>query len=435
MYIKELTLENFKGFDKLNMFFHPQLTVLVGVNGSGKTSILEGIAIAISTMFVNMDGLTARGIDKAKAHLKSYMIGSTKDVQPQFPVKVKASAFANQNDITWTRTLNRLNGQTTTVDAKEMIDQGVALQRRLREGDTAVKLPIIAYYGTGRLWDYHKEKPNDVFKTNNRSNGYIDCVDGTANIKLMMNWFKKMTVQKYQNQELGLGSLPELDAVYKAMENCYKRITGNDDVKIQYNMGTNELEIAYTDASGELMRMPINQLSDGYKSTISLVADIAYRMAVLNPQLLEKVCLETEGIILIDEVDLHLHPTWQQRILSDLTAIFPKVQFIVTTHAPAVISTVKSENIVMLDKGEVFEPSGEVHGKDVNTIMSGIMKTAERPAAIKQLFADFYGFIDSNDVEKADVVLQKIKEQIGEDDAEIAACNIKLKLLMMRKPK
>ncbi|MGM9569397.1 MAG: AAA family ATPase, partial [Phascolarctobacterium sp.] len=166
MYIKELNLENFKGFDNLDIFFHPQLTVLVGVNGSGKTSILEGIAIAISTMFVNMDGLTARGIDKTKAHLKSYVIGSTKDVQPQFPVKVKASALLNQKEITWTRSLNRLNGQTTTVDAKEMIDQGIAFQKSLREGDTALKLSIIAYYGTGRLWDYHKEKPNDVFKTN-----------------------------------------------------------------------------------------------------------------------------------------------------------------------------------------------------------------------------------------------------------------------------
>ena len=83
-------------------------------------------------------------------------------------------------------------------------------------------------------------------------------------------------------------------------------------------------------------------------------------MAVLNPQLLGQVCTETDGIVLIDEVDLHLHPTWQQQILKDLTEIFPKVQFIVTTHAPAVISTVKSENVIMLDAGEAYEPSGEI---------------------------------------------------------------------------
>lgn len=208
------------------------------------------------------------------------------------------------------------------------------------------------------LWDYHREKQSDVFETNNRMNGYVDCMDGTANIKLMMNWFAKMTVQKYQNLELGMGGIPELEAVYSAMETCYKRITGSESVKMQYDVGTKELEVAYQYKDRKWMRMPINQLSDGYKSIVSLVADIAYRMAVLNPQLLRNVCKETEGIVLIDEVDLHLHPTWQQRILGDLREIFPKVQFIVTTHAPAVISTVKSENIILLNDGGMYEESG-----------------------------------------------------------------------------
>ena len=257
-----------------------------------------------------------------------------------------------------------------------MVDLGVSFQEHLRKGYTDLVLPLIAYYGTGRLWDYHREKQNDVFETDNRVNGYIDCVDGTANVKLMMNWFSKMTVRKYQNQELGLGDIPELEAVYSAMESCYKRITGSDDVRMQYNIGTRELEVAYRNHSDEWMRIPINQLSDGYKSTINLVADIAYRMAVLNPQLLGNVCKEMDGIILIDEIDLHLHPTWQQRILEDLRYIFPKVQFIVSTHAPSVVSTAKSENVIMLDGREAHGPSGEVHGRDTNTIISGIMKAS-----------------------------------------------------------
>lgn len=183
------------------------------------------------------------------------------------------------------------------------------------------------------------------------------------------------------------------------------------------------------------MRISINQLSDCYKSTISLVADIAYRMAVLNPQLLGNVCKETEGIVLIDEVDLHLHPTWQQQILKDLTEIFPKVQFIVSTHAPQVISAVKSENIIMLDQGEAYEPSGEIHGKDVNTIISGIMHSTERPVEIKELFCKFYHWIDVGDVDKAEQILDTLKERIGNDDSEIAGCNVKLKLLKFRRSK
>lgn len=435
MYIQELILQNFKCFDNIKLEFHPELTILVGANGSGKTSIIEGAAIAISTMFVKMDGCSGRSIDKSQAYLKAFSVGSTKDVQPQYPVLVKASAITRKERIKWSRGLNKPTGNTTIVDAKKMVDLGLSFQEHLRKGDTELILPVIAYYGTGRLWDYHREKQSDVFETDNRMNGYIDCIDGTANIKLMMNWFSKMTVRKYQNQELGLGDIPELEAVYSAMESCYKRITGSNDVKMQYNIGTRELEVAYRDNSGEWMRIPINQLSDGYKSTISLVADIAYRMAVLNPQLLGNICKETDGIILIDEIDLHLHPTWQQRILEDLRHIFPKVQFIVSTHAPAVVSTAKSENVIILDNGEVYEPSGEVHGKDTNTIISGIMGASERPVEIKALFMEFYHFIDEENADAAECVLTDLKNRIGDDDSEIASCNVKLKLLKIRSRK
>ena len=228
-------------------------------------------------------------------------MGSTSDVQPQYPVTISADAVVDGRQVHWDRSLNTSTGQTTIKGAKDLV--AVAT-------------------------DYHREKQTDIFKTSTRTNGYIDSVDGTANIKLMMNWFRNMTIQKYQNQENGFGAIPELEAVYAAMEKCYHLMTGSDDAKIQYNMGTTELDISYIDETGKRMRIPISQLSDGYKGTISLVADIAYRMAVLNPQCLGNVCDETDGIILIDEVDLHLHPAWQQRILGDLTSIFPKVQFL-----------------------------------------------------------------------------------------------------------
>ena len=218
MYLKRLKLHNFKCFEDLDMEFHDNLTVIVGSNGAGKTTILEGAAIAVSSLFVKMDGLTGRKIDRTQAHLKSYSVGSTKDVQEQYPVIVSAIAKDNQflagEDIEWTRSLSSSTGQTLFGAAKDITSLGVELQQKVRNGDTKILLPLFAYYGTGRLWDYHREKQSDVFETNNRLNGYLNCMDGTANIKLMMNWFLKMTVQKYQNQELNLGDIPELEAVY-----------------------------------------------------------------------------------------------------------------------------------------------------------------------------------------------------------------------------
>lgn len=432
MYLQNLTLKNFRCFESIDIPFHKNLSVIVGTNGAGKTTILEGAAIALGTLFVALDGPKGLGIEKEQAHLKAYSVGSTNDVQPQFPVEISAEASIDNANISWARKLNTSKGQTTIKDASALIEIAKSYQARLRQGDTTLILPILAYYGTGRLWDYHREKQTDIFGTNTRTNGYIDSLDGTANIKLMLSWFAKMTVQKYQNQESGLGAIPELEAVYSAMEKCYNLITGSNDSKIQYNISTNELDVAYTDKANQRMRISINQLSDGYKSTISLVADIAYRMAVLNPQLLGDVITQTDGIVLIDEVDLHLHPAWQQQILSDLTTIFPKVQFIVTTHAPAVVNTVNKENLLILENLEVEDPTGEVYGKDANSILEGVMKAPERPQAVKILFKTFYDSLAGNNIESASNALSQLENLIGNDDSELAACRVKLKLHQLR---
>lgn len=364
MYLKKLSLHNFKCFEDIDIDFDEKLTVIVGSNGAGKTSILEGAAIAISTMFMSIDGASSKTIDKLQAHIKAFAVESTTDVQPQYPVDIIADAVDGKNTIHWERSLNTAKGTTTYGKAKEMINFSDKCMERLRNGDQNLILPVLAYYDASCLWDYHREKQTAIFGTSNRADGYIDSIGGTANVKLMMNWFKKMTIQKYQNQEIGLGVIPELEAVFATMESCYKRITDCDYVKIQYNMGAQELDVIYKDNDGNMMRIPMSQLSDGYKSIISLVADIAYRMAVLNPQLLGHGCTKTDGIVLIDEVDLHLHPEWQQRILRDLTAIFPNVQFIVTTHAAHVINSVKSENLRVLKNHQINMVHSQIFGND-----------------------------------------------------------------------
>ena len=177
------------------------------------------------------------------------------------------------------------------------------------------------------------------------------------------------------------------------MERCFSEVTGYTDVKIQYSLDTFELFVNYTNKN-KVTRIPLSLLSAGYKGTISLIADIAYRMATLNPHLKENVLTETTGIIFIDEIDLHLHPTWQQRILSDLTTIFPKVQFIVSTHAPAVINTTRSNNLRILSDYQITEVSQQVYGNDVNSILNNIMDADERPLDISNLFKDFYDKLD-----------------------------------------
>lgn len=313
-----------------------------------------------------------------------------------------------------------------------MLDIAKSYQGRLRAGDRNLVLPVVAYYGTGRLWDYHREKRTDAFKENTKTNGYVDSLDGTANIKLMMNWFRKKTVQAAQKNAVGLGSMHELSSVYGAMGSCFERITGYNDVKLLYNLDTNDIDCYYKDKDGFHMNISLSQMSDGYKNTISLVADIAYRMAILNPQLGADVLKDTNGVVLIDEVDLHLHPAWQHRILSDLKDIFPKVQFIITTHAPAVISSVKSENLVILENYKIVDAAAEIYGNDINSILRGIMGVSDRNPAIAELFDAFYSLLNDGQYNEAEKILDEIDEQRDYHDKEAAANRVKLKLERIR---
>lgn len=132
-----------------------------------------------------------------------------------------------------------------------------------------------------------------------------------------------------------------------------------------------------------------SKVTKEFKRTDGRHGTIAYRMAVLNPQFGFDVIVKTSGVILIDEVDLHLHPAWQHRILGDFKEIFPRVQFIVITHVPAVISSAKSDNLVILKDYEVLGANAEIYGNDVNSILKDIMGVSERNPVIADLFSQF----------------------------------------------
>lgn len=424
MFLNSIELHNFRCFENLEVNFNNRLSVIVGVNGAGKTSILEAATIAVGTFTSAMDGITNYGIKKQDAHNKYFNIGSVVDVQPQFPVEITARGEVDEQKVQWLRSLNSANGRGSMANAKELTRIAVRYQERMRNGDTDLILPIISYYGTGRLWDQHREKRSDTFEKNTRSNGYIDSLDGAANDKLMMKWFQKMTIQQYQKEQ----TLPEFRAVCLAMEQCFHAITGYQNVKVQFNLDTHEIDLLYVTQNNNSERISLSQLSDGYKCTISLIADIAYRMAILNPQLLDHVLDETDGIVLIDEIDLHLHPAWQQRVLDDLMKIFPKVQFIVTTHAPAVINSAGTESLIIIKDNEILHAPDETYGKDINTIFREVMGVSERPEEVQLLFKKFYNSLDTENFIEAEEALDNLEEILGNNDTEVNSCRVRLEL-------
>lgn len=425
MKLNEITIQNFRGFEHFYAKLNPKLTVFIGENGSGKSTALDAISISIGTFFSGLDGVSGTGINKEDVTCKSFDMGTVIDLQHQYPAVITAKGEVDGTEIEWSRALNSASGRTTTIDAKSIISVAEGYQTRIREGDTSLILPIISYYGTGRLWAQKKEKRSgEQLVQFSRLSGYIDCLAAESNEKLMLKWFEKMTIQQAQRKQPS----PELSAVEQAVSRCFAGITGSQDVVTQFNLDTHNLDILYTDKEGKRVRVPMKNLSDGYKNTIGMIADIAYRMAILNPQLLGNVLTETPGIILIDEIDLHLHPVWQQRIIRDIQTIFPKVQLIVSTHAPSVISSVKRENMLVLDaEGQPYTLPIEVYGKDANSILTAVMDAHHRPAEVQAMFDQFYQVVEK-DISQAETILCEIEALIGAEDPELTQARVTLAL-------
>ena len=346
MHIKSIELQNFRCFEDLKVDFHPQCNVLVGKNGAGKSSVLDAVSIALGSYLNAIDGAVGNSIHQDDVHYRMYLNGSVVNREQQFPSVITTEAYDNGNekntDLCWARSLNSSKGRTTVRTAMEVSDYAKSLQERVRKGDANVTLPVIAYYGTGRLWAKKQERQKFKDKSpESRLKGYQDCLLPTANERMMLDWFAKMTMLKLQEER----DIPELSVVEGAMADCYREVFPEvKSVSIRYSVKYGELEIQTISEKDEVEYLPLHLLSDGIRTILNLVADIAYRIAVLNPGLLKEVLKKTSGVVLIDEIDMHLHPAWQKHILNDLCRVFPKVQFIVTTHAPSVLVNVPNDH-------------------------------------------------------------------------------------------
>ena len=372
-FIQELKLKNYRCFPELFLSFHDRLTVLVAPNGGGKTAVLDGIAIALRLFVDTMEGRqSSKSFETKDIRL---VLNPNQKMEPVTPVRLEASGLFLGSEITWSRERQSRKRTSNARNLKMLASRLTQENQDWAEGKTQKSplFPLIAYYGTGRLWGDISTKTGESPQTapNARYRGYADCLSSASHYKEFVNWFRRFS---YEAKQENSPHKPQrsLGVVRQAVNLALKPVGWHT---LEWDFAEDVI-VAHHEMYGRLL---VDTLSDGIRTMIGLVADIAHRAVLLNPQLDEKAAAETPGIVLIDEVDMHLHPAWQQMVLPALQQAFPLVQFIVTTHSPQVITTVPQECIRIFKEGGVYSASPGTDGAEAQRILEDVFQVSPRP--------------------------------------------------------
>lgn len=407
MKIRQLELQNFRCFEHQVFDFSDQFNIFIGDNATGKTAILDALAIAAGSFFLGIDKIDSRNILKDQIRHIFRKEGETPTLEPILPVVVSChGSFEDIIEMSWKREIKTDGGNTTREGAKEISGYAQELQRKVRiqeQNRDKVILPVISYYSTGRLWVQHRDRVTKNLKTlapDSRFVGYNNCLTKSYEVKKLMRWFKTWELASLQQGK----TLGTFSGVKEAIKNCME-----DWQDLKYDIL--QKEVIATSQDGRTL--PFRMLSDGVKNMIGMVADIAYRCVTLNPQFEGEAAKLTPGIVLIDEIDLHLHPKWQRRVVEDLKTTFPKIQFFATTHSPFIIQSLKANELINLDNrdGEYVNRSIEDIAENVQGIE--LPQQSERWKNMMQAAQEYYQVLEqAENVPEAEI--ERLKHRLDE---------------------
>lgn len=409
MRLDTLYLQNFRGYVEQEFHLHPQFNLVIGENGAGKTSFLEAAAIAIGSWLLGFPGHDSRNILERDVRRVLESVENRYRELPQYPVRVRATgtlhiaragrvaegreiAYFGQSPkgephpyplaVTWERAIEAAGGKTNRRGAARLKHFAGEMARAVLMEQPRI-LPLIRYFGAGRLWESvrdtqgkalskHKgQQPAELAENADELDrifheaaklaepfyGYRMSVDKRCNPDDLLRW---MGAERHNELDEETPSTA-LRLVYQAIETMLPEIAS-----ARYSVKLRTLVLKYQ--HGE--QHTFAELSDGYRNVVAIAADLAIKAAMLNPQLAEKALEMTPGVVLIDELDLHLHPKWQRRVITDLRRTFPMQQFICTTHSPFLIQSLRSgEELIVLDG----QPTANLGHMPVGEIAQGIM--------------------------------------------------------------
>ncbi len=398
MRIKKLEMKNFRGFEELTVQLPDKgSAVFVGVNGAGKSSVLECLKTLFDTLIWD-DNKFNYPIGFNPYDIKLGVKSTKNSIELDFENKI----YINTSELV----VAEIGGWKCNNDSwSELLKD---LQKNLKDKSDS-NIPISLYYPTERVANL--DPSLDIQDLNFESQ--MDALFSAYghNFDVFFKWFKN--IEDLEN-EIRLDDNPnyrdeKLEVVRKAITTFLPEFSS---IRVR-RRGITEFVAKKNDEW-----LSLGTLSHGERLILAMIGDIARRLSVANPSLENP--LEGEGIILIDEIELHLHPKWQRTIVPRLEKTFPNIQFILTTHSPQVLSSMKRDNVFILENFKLVQNTPHTFGKDSNSILYDLFGVTERPDEVKKEFKKLYRLIDDvSKVEEAKVEYEKMKNKYGEFDPEI----------------
>ncbi|MGL4518891.1 MAG: AAA family ATPase [Phocaeicola sp.] len=359
MKIKRIEIRNFRGFQNKSFEFTNAVTVVVGNNTSGKSTLLKAVQVALGGY---LKSLTTIPADKAyncsfsKSDVYRKYIPSKKDYfYPEERTRIAVNAdflttlpdgegsfTFNTEPIYWSR---EYTGNATThsiTSAGELITKvkQMELQRKSEDSNLNAVFPLILSFGPNRIDNQYRAAKKTREKASRIATAYKSALKETVDFQSAFDWLYRYE----QNIRKGEEFEGTKEAFINALQQAIPTLS-----EIEIDTKNNELSALVSVTGSEPVYQTFEYMSDGFKAIICIVAEIAHRSIALNGFLKEDAVVKTPGIVIIDELDLYLHPSWQRHILQDLQRAFPALQFIVSTHSPFIIQSVRSQSLISLD--------------------------------------------------------------------------------------
>ncbi|MDE0036044.1 MAG: AAA family ATPase [Gammaproteobacteria bacterium] len=383
MIVTRLRLEDLRAIEAAELRFAPGMNLIVGVNGVGKTSILDALGVCLSAIVKR----TSR-LQQSTTPLFAKDVRACRDA-----LTIECEVRLADRYVTYRVRRSSSSGTSSKAD----------LVGRMPEPDESSEngVPLAIMFSTNRATTKadvpHKAAVGEAFAS---------ALSGRVfRLGEMAAWLRAQEVLRDERSRSA--------RVLATLESAIQRfLPGYRNLRPEGEGRRPQLWI-----DRESMSIPVQQLSDGERGNLALVLDVSRRLALANPNLADPAA-EAEAVVLIDELDLHLHPKWQRRIVHNLAAAFPRCQFIATTHSPQVIGEVPHDHIQIIADGEVYSPPHSF-GVDSSRVLEEVMEADPRTKKVHELLGEISRTIGRERFEQGRELLEELVAILGESDPEV----------------